>query len=333
MTTPTRLDELITLDPNTAQVFGRVERLAACAEPVLVLGETGTGKEGIASAIHSRSPRARGPFEVLNCGELHGDVATSELLGHERGAFTGAERTHRGVFERGSDGTVFLDEVGELSPSVQARLLRVLETRQVRRIGGTRPFVCDFRLVCATHRDLAVEVAEGRFRRDLFYRLGVILLRLPPLRARPADVPLLARHFLAEAAPDLALDPEALDALQGHAWPGNVRELRNVIRRMAVEAEGGEIRGEDVRRIVEPPARRSYALPPAGRRILRPSRVAEPGASRPRSLSAIRRTAVRTEVARQEGNVAAAARVLRVARSTVYDVLREHPTDEWEPST
>jgi len=220
------------------------------------------------------------------------------------------------VFERAEGGTVFLDEVGELDPAVQTRLLRVLETRQVRRLGGSVRTPCDFRLVCATHQELSA--ASGAFREDLFYRVAVIVLRLPPLRERPGDVVLLAQRFLQQVAPDLTLSDAAAKALERHRWPGNVRELRNTVQRLAMETEGPVVRPEDVRLArgdVPPPPRRP--LPS----MVRDGGV-QPVAVGGRSLEAVRRDVIRYEVARQRGNVTAAARVLGVARSTVYGVLR-----------
>lgn len=317
------LGRMISADPAMIRLFQRVRRVALCPDPVLILGETGTGKEGIAKALHQASCRSAGPFEELNCGVLSGELVNSQLFGHERGAFTGAERRHQGVFERSSGGTVFLDEIGELSAGVQARLLRVLEQRRLRRVGGGLTVSCDFRLVSATHRNLAVEVGRGSFRRDLFYRVGVIVLRLPPLRQRPADIPLLARRFLAQRAPGLELSPEALDSLLRHAWPGNVRELRNLVYRLAAEAESARLSGALVEELLqEVPAsgeEQGEPDPSDGNVELRQDQPVLGG----RSLKRIRQQAVQLELARQRGNVTAAARVLGVARSTVYDVMRE----------
>ena len=312
----TWLGEMVTADPAMRGVFERVPRVALSAEPVLVLGETGTGKEGVARALHLLSRRGGGPFEAVNCGALHGDMATSELLGHERGAFTGAERRHAGVFERADGGTVFLDEIGELCPAVQARLLRVLETRRVRPMGACREQPRDFRLVCATHRDLPSEVAAGRFREDLYYRLGVVVLRLPPLRARPGDVALLAARFLEEVAPERAFSADALSLLARHAWPGNVRELRNAVRRVAVEGDAPLVEAAELRALWH----RDQPSSPT------PAAVAPEAAGVPvggRTLHEVCQDVIRYEVACQRGNVARAARVLGVARSTVYGALGE----------
>jgi DNA-binding NtrC family response regulator len=211
------------------ELFAQLERLAAGDASVLITGETGTGKELVAEALHEMGPRAKGPLEVIDCGALAPTLVEAELFGHEKGAFTGATSDRAGVFERAEGGTVFLDEIGELPLELQPRLLRVLEKREVQRLGGKSKTKVDVRIVAATHRELEAEVNRGRFRADLFYRLSVLRVVVPPLRDRPEDIPLLAEHF-ANGAP---LDKAMLDRLSAHAWPGNVRELRNAIERLA----------------------------------------------------------------------------------------------------
>ena len=316
-----QLGAMVTVDPGLSKVFARARRVARSDQSVLILGETGAGKEGIAQAIHDMSGRARKPLEPINCAVLSGDLAASELFGHERGAFTGAERRRIGAFERAKGGTVFLDEVGELVPRVQGQLLRLLETRQVRRLGGEGPVACDFRLVSATHRNLATEVAEGRFRRDLFYRVGVIVLVVPPLRARPDDIELLATRMLQDAAPHLRWSRAAMRALRAQPFPGNVRQLRNLVGRVSVLAEGPLVGPEDLAEDVATLAAMTGAGPDGrGARILPMRRP------RGRSLDQIRVAAIQDELERQQGNVTRAARVLGVARSTIYSVL-EAPAD------
>jgi DNA-binding NtrC family response regulator len=212
----------------------QIERTAsstASVASVLVEGETGTGKEMVVEALHRAGPRAEGPLVVVDCGAVVPTLIEAELFGHERGAFTGAETRRSGAFERAHGGTLFLDEIGELPLALQPKLLRAIESRRVSRLGSDRPIAVDVRVVSATHRDLAREVTEGHFREDLYYRLAVIRMRLPPLRERLEDLPLLAIHFLRELGADPAalLDEEALTHLMKHAWPGNVRELRNLI--------------------------------------------------------------------------------------------------------
>jgi len=231
------------------EVFGLLAAVAPTETTVLILGETGTGKELAALEVHRGSPRSEGPFIVLDCGAIPGELVESELFGHEKGAFTGASSDHAGIFEQAAGGTVFLDEIGELPLAMQTRLLRVLDQRTVKRIGSTRPRAVQIRVVAATHRDLAQMVREGSFRQDLYYRLGVVEVRLPPLRERLEDLPLLARHFLRRAGcanPDEVLTPRVLEVLATRAWPGNARELRNVVERAVVLRDGSGF---------EPPAR------------------------------------------------------------------------------
>ena len=209
-------------------------RLAARADSsVLILGETGTGKELVADAIHAHSPRAHAPFEKINCAALPETLLESELFGHEKGAFTDARDLKRGLFERAHGGVILFDEIGCMTPATQARLLRVLQDRRVRRLGGETDFGVDVRIIASTNERITEAMAQGRFRQDLYYRLNVVEIKLPPLRERMDDVPLLVRYFIARHAPgrDVTVDPAAMDLLMGHAWPGNVRELENVIER------------------------------------------------------------------------------------------------------
>ncbi len=225
---------VLVADPAMAQLYALLRRLAASELPVLVCGETGVGKENAAFAVHHWSPRSDKSFIAINCAALPEGLVESELFGHERGAFTGANTTRVGLLESAQGGTVFLDEVGELPPSAQAKLLRALEVRRITRVGDVRERPIDLRVVAATHRDLEAEVAAGRFREDLYFRLGAATVLLPPLRERPREVPLLARDFLARACQSLGreemeLSAGTLYALSRHAWPGNVRELRNLM--------------------------------------------------------------------------------------------------------
>jgi DNA-binding NtrC family response regulator len=229
----------IVLDPVMQRVYKLVAKIAESTMTVLILGETGSGKELVAEAIHRGSPRRGGPFIRLNCAALPETLLESELFGHERGAFTGAERRKQGFFEAAHGGTLFLDEVGEMPPQLQAKLLRVLEGKVITRVGGTAETTVDVRVVCATHRDLQADVRTGRFRQDLLYRIGGFTVAVPPLRDRKSEIVPLAEHFLRAAAADQrrappALSPEARDALLAYRWPGNVRELENAIERALV---------------------------------------------------------------------------------------------------
>ncbi|NMC72047.1 MAG: sigma 54-dependent Fis family transcriptional regulator, partial [Myxococcales bacterium] len=222
------------------RLFQAIEELARTESTVLISGETGSGKELVAEALHQRSARSAGPFVVLDCGAAHGELFEDHLFGHEPGAFTGAVRSRAGVFEAAHGGTLFLDEIGDLPLDVQPKLLRAVETRRIRRLGGSATIECDVRLVAATHRDLAAEVNRGAFRADLYFRLAVARLRVPPLRERLEDVEPLVRHFLAEMSPSApaALPEGFLEWARGHSWPGNVRELRNAVERAVLLPPG-----------------------------------------------------------------------------------------------
>jgi DNA-binding NtrC family response regulator len=243
-----RFGGLIGASPEMRELFATLERIAPTPLAVLAQGETGTGKEELARAVHAHSTRKGGPFVVLDAANIPGTLAESVLFGHERGSFTGADARHVGAFERAHGGTLFLDEVGELPLDLQPKLLRVLETRAISRVGGSEVVPVDFRLVAATHRDLRAEIDAHRFREDLFYRLAETRVVLPPLRARPADIPLLAQHFLSElGTPEpLTMTPEAVQSLEARRWPGNVRELRNVVARAAALCADGVIGESDL---------------------------------------------------------------------------------------
>jgi transcriptional regulator with GAF, ATPase, and Fis domain len=242
---------IVLADPTMIRIFALIERIAAADQPVLVIGETGVGKEHAAFAVHHGSRRRAGPFVSLNCAALPDTLVESELFGFERGAFSGANATKVGLFERASGGTLFLDEMGELSLTAQAKLLRVLEGGRFTRLGAEREREVDVRVVAATNRDLAVEVAAHRFREDLFYRLNGAVVLIPPLRERPADIPVLARRFLATALArlersPLTIAPAAMLALARYGWPGNVREMRNAMEYAAVVARFGVVDRESL---------------------------------------------------------------------------------------
>ncbi len=240
---------LIARSAAMRDVLSTIQRYAKLSLSVLVMGESGTGKEGIARALHSSGPRANGPFVAINAGGMSPSLVESELFGHERGAFTGAMGQHRGVFEQAHGGTLFFDEIGELPLDLQARLLRVLETWEVRRVGAERAISVDVRLVCATHRDLRKMVADGQFRQDLYYRIAHLVVSVPPLRDRPDDIAALAEHFLERSPEQLGprrITETAIAALLGYDWPGNVRELRNMVLRAGANCAGPAITPEDV---------------------------------------------------------------------------------------
>ena len=228
-------------------IYETIEIVAETDSTVLITGETGTGKELVARAIHWASPRREKRFLTINCGALPVDLLESELFGHERGAFTGAVRTKIGKFEYGGGGTIFLDEVGEIPPPIQVKILRVLQEREFERVGGNQPIKVDVRIIAATNKELPAAIARGEFREDLYYRLNVVPLQLPPLRERPEDIPLLARHFLEKCNQKLrrqvnSFSQEALNQMMVHPWPGNVRELENVVERAVIMAKDGVVR-------------------------------------------------------------------------------------------
>lgn len=281
-------------------VLNDVQRWSPLSWPVLVLGESGVGKEGVAHALHTQGPRAAMPFVALNAGGLPRELVESELFGHERGAFTGAASEHRGVFEQAHGGTLFLDEIGELPLDLQARLLRVLETGDVRRVGSETTLRVDVRLVCATHRDLHAMVAMGTFRRDLYYRIARLMIDVPPLRERSEDISALAIHFLKQMQHEVgkrSLTEEALTRLLAHPWPGNARELRNVLSTAAVATSSEHLDCIDV----ELALRRMGGMD---------------------AWEAITLKTLQTAVTAHKGNLAAAARALGIARSTLRDRLR-----------
>jgi two-component system response regulator AtoC len=233
------------------RVFETMEKVVSASTTVLVLGESGTGKELVAQAIHEKSPRADGPFVKLNCVAIPQNLLESELFGHEKGAFTGAVDRKVGKFELANEGTILLDEIGDMSLETQAKILRVLQEREFERVGGVAPVQVDVRIVAATNRDLARDVREGRFREDLYFRLNVVTVNMPPLRERPVDIPLLAEIFMQEFAgqQDKVLEriaPAALDALCEFEWPGNVRQLRHAIERAVIWADGDELDTDDL---------------------------------------------------------------------------------------
>lgn len=293
-------------------VLAMMNRVMPTDAAVLITGETGTGKELVARAIHYNGPRAAGPFVPVNCGAMPGNLLEAELFGHRRGAFTGAVVDRKGLFEAADGGTIFLDEVAELPLELQPKLLRVLQDGEVRRVGESRAFHVDVRVISATNRDLAALLREGGFRDDLYYRLNVIPLALPPLRQRREDVALLAGHFLARSAerlkkPVSGISPAALELLTGHSWPGNVRELENAIERAVVLATGERLEAEDVM-LGEP-----VAIAPADDEA---------------TVAEIEKRVVLERLARFNGNRTRTAASLGIARRTLLNKLAEWKEDE-----
>jgi two-component system response regulator AtoC len=321
---------VVVADPAMQQLYRLVDRVASSDISVLLLGETGAGKEVMAEAIHSRSPRAGKPLLRLNCAALSETLLESELFGHEKGAFTGADKSKPGLLETAEGGTVFLDEIGEMPAALQAKLLRVLEERMVTRVGGLRPKPIDVRFISATHRDLGSESSQGRFRQDLFFRLNGISLVIPPLRERPGEIEALARAFLAAGrapgAPEPTLSPAVVAALKAHPWPGNIRELRNVMGRALVLSGGGPIDPEHLN--LEPPRPGFAPLPgpaPAPEPTPASASAPDPAANAARPLSAaidaLEKQRILDALERCAGNQSRAAKMLGISRGTLLSRL------------
>ncbi|MFZ0860171.1 MAG: sigma-54 dependent transcriptional regulator [Candidatus Sulfotelmatobacter sp.] len=293
-------------------MMAQLERVAASESRVCIFGETGTGKELVARTIHERSPRAAGPFVTLNCAAVPAELIESELFGHEKGSFTGASGRHIGKFEQADQGTIFLDEIGDMPLNMQAKLLRVLEEGEVERIGGDQTVTVNVRVVVATHRDLEARVREEKFRRDLFHRIHVFPLLLPPLRERRDDIPALVEHFAAQVCAQNGWKPvpftaDAMEALQSYSWPGNVRELRNMVERLMLLATEGHVDLATVQ----------IALPKTS-----PGGGIAPGAMGSGALAdrvqSFEREVIRAELRRSHQNMSLAAKTLGLERSHLY---------------
>ena len=322
----------VALDPSMTMLLARAGQLARADASLLITGESGTGKEVLARHVHATSRRARGPFVALNCAALPETLLESELFGHEKGAFSGAIGARKGKFEQAEGGTLLLDEIGELDPRLQAKLLRVIQEKEVDRLGGSAPVKVDVRLLATTNRNLAQEVAAGRFREDLFFRLNVLTLHIPPLRARPADILPLAEHFCARYAranglPVRTLSSPARHALAAHGWPGNVRELENCMHRAVLLAEGEEIGPEAIEMLAPraaggADAARQVADPPA-------APVAWAGQGRMatlvgRKVEDVERELILETLSHCLGNRTRAAEILGISIRTLRNKLHEY---------
>ncbi len=323
-------DHIIGESPTHLKVLKRIDRFAKSAKIVLISGETGTGKELVARALHAESPYAMHPMVVVNCAEIAGDLMVSELFGHQKGAFTGADQQRIGLFETASGSTLFLDEIGELPMSLQPKLLRVLQEHEIRRMGGTAQIPVSVRVLAATNIDLIEAVAAGRFRRDLYERLKSLHIQLPALRERREDIPALAKYFFAKenncsSQKVMDINPEVLSLFDAYSWPGNIRELEGVIGRAFLLAEAGEILPHHLPQDLRMPQADLLPLADA-------TAVANPNApecfvlSFPMgtTLKEIEKLAILTILAREDGNRSKTAEALGISRATLHTKLRTY---------
>jgi two-component system response regulator AtoC len=315
-----RFENIVGRSRQMMQVFDLIKKVAASEANILILGESGTGKELIARCIHANSPRAARAFVPVDCASLPEHLLESELFGHEKGAFTGAVAMRRGLFEEADSGTSFLDEVGDIPLPLQSKLLRVLQERQVRRVGGNRFLDVDVRLISATHQDLAQMVEGGRFREDLYYRLNVIPLPLPPLRDRPGDIPLLAYHFLRRYAAQSGkavqgIAPAALELLEAYPWPGNVRELQNVLERAVVLAEGETVTASELPATLRLPQKAPTAAVSDHLTLKK---------AKQHWVESFEREYLIALLKKHQGNISQAAKTAGVDRKTVHRLIKRY---------
>lgn len=318
-------DRPVVQDPAMAALLARAEQVARAEASVLIMGESGTGKEVLARHIHAASRRARGPFVALNCAALPEALLESELFGHEKGAFSGAVAARKGKFEQAEGGTLLLDEIGEMDPRLQAKILRAIQEREIDRLGGSAPVKVDVRILAATHRDLAAEVARGRFREDLYFRLAVVRLRIPALRERRGDILPLAHHFAeryarANGLPERGLAPAAEALLLAHPWPGNVRELENTLHRAVLLAEGHAIGPEAIDLLESAPALHAEAVTAAAA----PAGVPPVSALVGRRVEEVERDLILETLTHCLGNRTRAAEMLGISIRTLRNKLHEY---------
>jgi two-component system, NtrC family, response regulator AtoC len=327
-----KIEGIIGTSPKLKAVIDKMKLVAASRATILIEGESGTGKELIAQAIHQSSPRARGPFVAVHCAALSENLLESELFGHERGSFTGATERRIGRFESADGGTLFLDEIGEISQSTQVKLLRFLETKSIERVGGSKSIDLDVRLVAATNRNLEQMVREGKFREDLYFRLNVVRLLMPPLRERTEDIPLLLAHFIRlfseeNGVPALTVEPGALRTLQAYPWPGNIRELRNFCENAVVLRRGGSLTEYDL----EPKFRNSVmaaqAGPPAGQEsgLASDRQDGAQAVSGSLSVEENEKRLLREALLKARGNRTRAAELMGVSRRTLHRKIAQWP--------
>ena len=320
-------DGIVYTGDKMRRLLAQVERVAASESRVCILGETGTGKELIARAIHDKSHRRENPYVTLNCAAVPAELIESELFGHEKGSFSGAASRHIGKFEQAHEGTLFLDEIGDMPLAMQAKLLRVLEQGEVERIGGDKPVKVNVRVIVATHRNLEEQVKQGAFRQDLFHRIFVFPISLPPLRERPEDIPVLAQHFAAQIAKQngwkpVAFAPEAMQALQAYTWPGNIRELRNVVERLLLFAEGDTITAGTVQ-----------AALPAGSASSGGNLALSGSGALADRVEQFERQVILDEIKRHNHHITNAAKALGLERSHLYKKCQQLGIDLQELKT
>jgi DNA-binding NtrC family response regulator len=324
-----RVGSMLGRSVKMRELFARLEKLARSDTTVLITGETGVGKELVAESLHETGTRAQGPFVVVDCGSIPPNLIESELFGHERGSFTGATTSYAGAFERAHGGTIFLDEIGELPLPMQPKLLRVLERKEVRRVGGTKTIEVDIRVVAATNRDLGVEVNRGRFREDLYYRLAVARIHVPPLRERKDDIALLIDNILASTpgGEGAHITPDTIDLMMKHDWPGNVRELRNVIERAVLLAESPATEGLRRAPMVPQPTRSetatpSHTLTPSDAHMAVPVDIQVPfKLAKQHVVSEFERRYISKLLEHHDGNISAAARAAGIDRMSIHKML------------
>jgi two-component system response regulator AtoC len=309
---------IVHADAAMDAVLNQVRTLAQVRSPVLIRGESGTGKELIARALHSQGPRADAPFIAVNCSAIAANLVESELFGHAKGAFTGADKTHQGLFAAADGGLLFLDEIGELPLEFQPKLLRVLQEGEVRPVGSTRTLPVDVRIVTATAADLRAAVCKGGFREDLYYRLAVVELEIPPLRQRTKDIPVLCRHFLQRiavrqqvAVPEIS--SSALEILSRHTWPGNVRELENTLEKVMIFHRGGVIESADLPQELQHPERKNQGIP-----------LSEDDLSLKRAIAALEEHHIRAALQQTRGNRTKAAKLLEISLRALHYKIQEY---------